>query len=83
MVKPILFCHWTRSNDEVDVARQRCRFWTEPPAQRLVAAYGSRLQAVLGDAKDRAELGPAFGPELTGAEVRYLMAKEWARRGSN
>jgi glycerol-3-phosphate dehydrogenase len=74
-----LFCHWTRFNDEVDVARQRWRFLTEPPAQRLVAGYGSRLQAVLGDAKDRAELGPAFGPELTGAEVRYLMAKEWAR----
>ena len=39
----------------------------------------SRLAAVLGDAKNRADLGPAFGPELTGAEVRYLMAKEWAR----
>jgi glycerol-3-phosphate dehydrogenase len=77
-VTPI-FCHWTRFNDEVDVARQRWRCLTELPAQRLVAAYGSRLQAVLGDAKDRAELGPAFGPELTGAEVRYLMAKEWAR----
>src|SRR6266704_1039076 len=23
--------------------------------------------------------GPAFGLELTGAEVHYLMAKEWAR----
>jgi glycerol-3-phosphate dehydrogenase len=34
---------------------------------------------VLGEARDRADLGPAFGPELTGAEVRYLMAKEWAR----
>ena len=34
---------------------------------------------MLGDAKGRADLGPAFGPDLTGAEVRYLMAKEWAR----
>jgi glycerol-3-phosphate dehydrogenase len=34
---------------------------------------------VLGDAKGRADLGPAFGEGLTGAEVRYLMAKEWAR----
>ncbi len=24
-------------------------------------------------------LGPTFGPELTGTEVRYLMAHEWAR----
>jgi glycerol-3-phosphate dehydrogenase len=70
---------WEKFDDEVDVARERWRFLTEAHAQRLVAAYGSRLVAVLGDAKDRAELGPAFGPELTGAEVRYLMAKEWAR----
>ena len=64
---------------EVDAARERWRFLGEPQAQRLVAAYGSRIGDVLGDAKDRAGLGPAFGPELTGAEVRYLMAKEWAR----
>jgi glycerol-3-phosphate dehydrogenase len=70
---------WARFDEEVDVARERWRFLTEAEAQRLVAAYGSRLPAVMGDAKDRAGLGPAFGPELTGAEVRYLMAKEWAR----
>ncbi len=70
---------WARFDEEVDGARERWRFLTEVQAQRLVGAYGSRLGAVLGDAKDRAELGPAFGPELTGAEVRYLMTKEWAR----
>src|SRR6266699_3917994 len=70
---------WEKFDEEVDAARERWRFLSEPRAQRLVAAYGSRLQDVLGDAKDRAELGPAFGPELTGAEARYLMAKEWAR----
>jgi glycerol-3-phosphate dehydrogenase len=37
------------------------------------------VKAILGDAKAKADLGPAFGPELTGAEVRYLMTKEWAR----
>jgi glycerol-3-phosphate dehydrogenase len=37
------------------------------------------LPAVLGDARTRDELGPAFGSDLTGAEVRYLMACEWAR----
>jgi glycerol-3-phosphate dehydrogenase len=70
---------WERFDAKVDLARERWRFLSEAHAQRLVAAYGSCLQAILGDAKDRAELGPAFGPELTGAEVRYLMAKEWAR----
>jgi glycerol-3-phosphate dehydrogenase len=70
---------WARFDEEVDRARERWRFLSEAQAQRLVAAYGSRVAGVLGDAKDRADLGPAFGPELTGAEVRYLMAREWAR----
>jgi glycerol-3-phosphate dehydrogenase len=70
---------WTRFEAEVESARERWRFLDEAQAQRLVAAYGSRLEAVLGDAKDRADLGPAFGPELTAAEVRYFMTREWAR----
>ena len=47
----------------------------EDQARRLVAAYGTSVKAVLGDASERADLGPAFGPELTGAEVRYLMSR--------
>jgi len=70
---------WARFDAEVDAARERWGFLTEAQGQRLVAAYGSRVAAVLGDAKSRADLGPAFGPELTGAEVRYLMVREWAR----
>ena len=70
---------WAQFDTEVDRARERWRFLTEAQAQRLVGAYGSRLGDVLGDARSRADLGPAFGPELTGAEVRYLMTKEWAR----
>jgi len=70
---------WARFETEVDRARERWPFLGEAEAQRLVSAYGSRLSAVLGDAGERADLGPAFGPQLTGAEVRYLMAKEWAR----
>jgi glycerol-3-phosphate dehydrogenase len=64
---------------EVDRARDRWRFLSEYQAHRLVAAYGTRIAAVLGDAANSDRLGPAFGPDLTGAEVRYLMAKEWAR----
>ena len=70
---------WQQFEAEVDRACERWRFLSEGQAQRLVGAYGSRLPAVLGEAKNRSELGPAFGAELTGAEVRYLMAKEWAR----
>lgn len=70
---------WDRFDTEVDLARERWRFLSVAQAQRLVAAYGSRLAAVLGEAKTRGELGPALGPELTGAEVRHLMTREWAR----
>jgi glycerol-3-phosphate dehydrogenase len=70
---------WTRFDDEVDRARERWRFLGEAEARRMVAAYGTRLGAILGDAKNHADLGPAFGAELTAAEVRYLMTREWAR----
>ncbi len=70
---------WQRFDAEVDTVLERWPFLSEPQARRLVGAYGSRLAAILGDARDRADLGPAFGPELTGAEVGYLMTKEWAR----
>ena len=70
---------WDRFETEIDLARDRWRFLSEPQARRLVAAYGSRLPAILGEAKTRDELGPAFGPDLTVAEVRYLMNHEWAR----
>jgi glycerol-3-phosphate dehydrogenase len=70
---------WDRFDDEVDAARARWKFLSESEAQRLVGAYGSRVADVLGEAKNRAELGAGFGPELTEAEVRYLMTREWAR----
>lgn len=70
---------WDRFDNEVDEARARWRFLSEDQARRLVAAYGTNVKTILGEAKDRADLGPAFGADLTGAEVRYLMAQEWAR----
>ncbi|WP_108523121.1 glycerol-3-phosphate dehydrogenase [Bradyrhizobium algeriense] len=70
---------WDRFDNEVDEVRDRWRFLGEDQARRLVAAYGSNAKVILGDAKARSDLGPAFGPELTAAEVRYLMQKEWAR----
>jgi glycerol-3-phosphate dehydrogenase len=70
---------WERFEAEIDSAIERWRFLGEAQARRLVGAYGTRLGTVLGDARERTDLGPAFGPELTGAEVSYLMTKEWAR----
>jgi len=70
---------WDRFDWEVVEVRDRWRFLTEAQAQRLVGAYGRRVADILGEAKSWADLGASFGDELTEAEVRYLMTKEWAR----
>jgi glycerol-3-phosphate dehydrogenase len=54
-------------------------FLTESHARRLVVSYGTRVERILGSAKDLNDLGPVLGADLTGAEVRYLMAHEWAQ----
>jgi glycerol-3-phosphate dehydrogenase len=48
-------------------------------ASRLAATYGERAQWILTGARSAADLGRSFGPTLTEAEVRYLMAEEFAR----
>ena len=47
--------------------------------RRLVHAYGTRVDEVLKGASAPADLGVRFGADLTAAEVRYLMAREWAQ----
>ena len=47
-------------------------------ANRLAHAYGTRASRLLGSAKSAGDLGQSFGASLTEAEVRYLMACEWA-----
>ncbi len=70
---------WDRFEDVIDDVRERWRFLTDAEARRLVGAYGTRMAEILGDAKSRADLGQTFGADLTEAEVRYLMTREWAR----
>jgi len=48
-------------------------------ARRLVRAYGSRVERVLENIGRAEDLGTIFGVDLTAAEVRYLMRKEWAQ----
>ncbi len=45
---------------------------------RLVRAYGTNALMILGDATKEEDLGPFFGNTLSAAEVRYLIAHEWA-----
>jgi glycerol-3-phosphate dehydrogenase len=54
-------------------------FLTIPWSQRLARAYGTDAAVILGQAKESADLGPDFGGGLTGAEVRWLMDREFAR----
>ena len=52
-----------------------------PPAlvHRLAAAYGTRLETLLGDADSLADLGRHFGAGLYEREVEYLIDTEFAR----
>jgi glycerol-3-phosphate dehydrogenase len=69
--------------DGVDTLVERTlRTWpflTADHARRLVRAYGTRVDRVLGTAAKSDDLGIRFGADLTATEVRYLMTKEWAR----
>jgi glycerol-3-phosphate dehydrogenase len=63
------------------VARtQRSWPFLEPDhVRRLTRAYGTRVADVLKGVTGPADLGVRFGADLTAAEVRYLMIKEWAQ----
>jgi glycerol-3-phosphate dehydrogenase len=55
----------------------RWPFLSEPHARRLVRAYGTRIERILGDAAGMHELGQRFTGDLTAAELRYLVEQEW------
>jgi glycerol-3-phosphate dehydrogenase len=59
--------------------RRNYPFLAQDHANRLAHAYGTRASKLLGMAKSLADLGPSFGATLTAAEVKYLMAHEWAQ----
>jgi glycerol-3-phosphate dehydrogenase len=63
----------------VERALRRWPFLADAHARRLVSAYGTGVENVLKDAGSIDALGQRFGADLTAAEVRYLMEKEWAR----
>ena len=58
-------------------------FLTDYWAARLIRAYGSEAEAVLGNARTAADLGRDFGATLTEAEVRWLMTHEFARAAAD
>jgi glycerol-3-phosphate dehydrogenase len=64
--------------DVVNEIRRTWPFLAETHVRRLVEAYGTRARQVLDGATRPNDLGPRFGVDLTGAEIRYLMRHEWA-----
>jgi glycerol-3-phosphate dehydrogenase len=70
---------WDGIERLVAETRRARPFLSEAHARRLVRAYGTRLDRVLGPARSPEDLGPWLGADLTGAEVRYLMEREWAQ----
>jgi glycerol-3-phosphate dehydrogenase len=57
----------------------RWPFLSPANARRMVDAYGTRLDRILGNSSKFEDLGERFGEELTAAEVRYLMRHEFAQ----
>jgi len=63
---------------EVTALKRGFPFLDQRLARRLVRLYGTRARTILGLAKSMADLGRNFGGDLYEAEVRYLIASEWA-----
>ncbi|MEM6492224.1 MAG: glycerol-3-phosphate dehydrogenase C-terminal domain-containing protein, partial [Pseudomonadota bacterium] len=68
---------------QVDALLVKRPFLERQHAERLVRAYGALAIDATGGATDEAGLGRRFGYNLFEAEVRYLMAREWARSAAD
>jgi glycerol-3-phosphate dehydrogenase len=53
-------------------------FLAQPTLQRLMRSYGTWAIEWLGEAGSIGDLGRTFGNDLTEAEVKYLLKREWA-----
>lgn len=51
--------------------------------RRMANAYGTRVAEILGKARQLPDLGEAIGADLFEAEVKYLVAQEWARNADD
>jgi glycerol-3-phosphate dehydrogenase len=56
-----------------------CPFLGHAHARRLARLYGTRAMRFLQGARRSEDLGRSYGPELSEAEVSYLVAHEFAR----
>jgi glycerol-3-phosphate dehydrogenase len=66
-------------NHEVRELMHRCPVLSLQLATRLFRTYGTRASQMTEGIRDTSDLGDAFGHDLYGFEVDYLIAGEWAR----
>ena len=69
--------------NQLAAAAARYPFVPTPTLRRLLRAYGTRIDRLIGNATCRADLGRVFGSDLTEAELRYLVSAEWARTAAD
>jgi glycerol-3-phosphate dehydrogenase len=74
---------WDAFDAQVAQTEQKWPFLESEHIRRLVQAYGTRIDQVLGAAKSKSDLGVHFGAGLTEAEVHYLMQHEWAENADD
>ena len=67
----------------VEQAAARYRFLSRPHVRRLVRAYGTCIHDLIGDAASLEQLGARYGGDLTDAELRYLVDREWVRSAAD
>ena len=58
--------------------QSRYPFLPAATARRLLRAYGTKINVLLDGVTDWAGMGTVFGADLTAAELRYLVAHEFA-----
>jgi len=58
-------------------------FLSDAWSARLIRAYGTEAETLLGAAKAEADLGQAFGGTLTEREVLWLITREYARSAAD
>ncbi len=59
--------------------RTRYPFVAAATMRRLVRAYGTCVVDLFGGAQSSADMGRVLGADLTEAELRYLVRREWAQ----
>ncbi len=67
----------------LETLRARYPFVAPRTMRRLLRAYGTCVNELLGDAAGVDDLGPVYGADLTDAELRYLVRREWVRTAAD